>query len=53
MAGDTQAPSCVWEDSACCGAAKPVHHNHGSLHAREPVLHNNRRRLNEMPEHRN
>ena len=23
----TQVPSLVWEDPACCGATKPVHHN--------------------------
>ena len=32
----TQVSSLVWEDPICCGAAKPVHHNHWAG-AREPT----------------
>ena len=36
---ETQAQSLVWEDSTCCGATKPVYHNHRAS-ALEPASHN-------------
>ena len=45
----TWIASLVWEDSTCCGAAGPVHHDYRSPWALEPVLHNKRNHLEKKP----
>ena len=41
----------VQEDSTCCWAMKPMHHNYWSPHALEPMLCNKRRCHSEKPVH--
>ena len=43
--------SLVWEDLACRGATKLKGCNYGSLHALEPMLHNERSPCNDKPIH--
>ena len=44
-----QVLSLVWEDSVCCRAIGPGHHNYRNLCALEPMLHNKRSQHNERP----
>ena len=45
----TWVPSLVWEDSTCCRAVKPRHHNLLKPARLKPVLHNKRSRHNDKP----
>ena len=59
---ETWVWSLICEDSTCCGATKPVHHNHWACaprawsrdywaHVLQPVLRNKRSHWNEKPSH--
>ena len=50
---ETWVQSLVWEDSTCCRATEPLHHDFWSLWALEPVLCNQRSQHSKKPMHCN